>query len=282
MRIDDPINCLTVHGLTGIWGTFSNGLFATPARAAFQANNSIQGGFYLRPSEILDPLDRPAGHQLGIQIAGILATIFYVYTLSTIVFLLIHFTVGLRAPAEHEEAGLDISEHGAFGYPERFIKVNGVDAHLPLSAPSHEEMKVRARGVRGGWRASFVASSLSLPEALLAPWGVGDGQLTLQGALALGPLECGAARSLTGRRARNVWAGRAGFDSLPIVIPLDSAVTAMGGTPYSYAATFPPSPGPTHSIHTLPSPPQGQSKKASEQQSSDSVASHPVFSAPRV
>jgi Amt family ammonium transporter len=30
-------------------------------------------------------------------------------------------TYGLRVSAEHEEAGLDISEHGMYGYPEQFI-----------------------------------------------------------------------------------------------------------------------------------------------------------------
>ena len=30
-------------------------------------------------------------------------------------------TYGLRVSAEEEEAGLDISEHGMYGYPEQFI-----------------------------------------------------------------------------------------------------------------------------------------------------------------
>ena len=30
-------------------------------------------------------------------------------------------TYGLRVTAEEEEAGLDISEHGMYGYPEQFI-----------------------------------------------------------------------------------------------------------------------------------------------------------------
>jgi ammonium transporter, Amt family len=32
-------------------------------------------------------------------------------------------TIGLRVSAEQEEAGLDIVEHGMYGYPEQFIPV---------------------------------------------------------------------------------------------------------------------------------------------------------------
>jgi ammonium transporter, Amt family len=37
------------------------------------------------------------------------------------VFGLIKATYGLRVSAEEEDAGLDISEHGMYGYPEQFI-----------------------------------------------------------------------------------------------------------------------------------------------------------------
>ena len=34
---------------------------------------------------------------------------------------LIKATIGLRVSPEQEEAGLDIVEHGMYGYPEQFI-----------------------------------------------------------------------------------------------------------------------------------------------------------------
>ena len=34
-------------------------------------------------------------------------------------------TYGLRVAAEEEDAGLDISEHGMYGYPEQFIPAPG-------------------------------------------------------------------------------------------------------------------------------------------------------------
>ena len=38
---------------------------------------------------------------------------------------LIKATIGLRVSPEQEEAGLDIVEHGMYGYPEQFIPPRG-------------------------------------------------------------------------------------------------------------------------------------------------------------
>jgi Amt family ammonium transporter len=44
-----------------------------------------------------------------------------VFALSYITFAAIKATHGLRVSPDHEDAGLDISEHGMYGYPEQFI-----------------------------------------------------------------------------------------------------------------------------------------------------------------
>jgi len=44
-----------------------------------------------------------------------------VFVVSYGIFFLIKKTIGLRGTAEEEDAGLDISEHGMYGYPEQFI-----------------------------------------------------------------------------------------------------------------------------------------------------------------
>ena len=46
-----------------------------------------------------------------------------VFAVSYGVFWAIKKTIGLRVSAEEEEAGLDIVEHGMYGYPEQFIPV---------------------------------------------------------------------------------------------------------------------------------------------------------------
>src|SRR5207302_11249264 len=42
--LDDPVGALQAHGLAGIWGTLSCGLFTVPALAKF--NGVGQGGFF--------------------------------------------------------------------------------------------------------------------------------------------------------------------------------------------------------------------------------------------
>ncbi len=55
------------------------------------------------------------------QAVGIAAAFVTVFVLSIITFAAIKATVGLRVDAEAEDAGLDIAEHGMYGYPEQFI-----------------------------------------------------------------------------------------------------------------------------------------------------------------
>ena len=123
LKIDDPVGALPVHGVAGIWGTLASGLFATEARAEFLAVG--EGGLFTTGS----------ASQLWVQFYGIAATVGFTFTLSLLVFLGIKYTVGLRVSEEDELRGLDISEHGMFGYPERFIDVPGAESEdLPSSA----------------------------------------------------------------------------------------------------------------------------------------------------
>jgi len=128
LKIDDPVGALPVHGMAGIWGTLSCGLFATTDRATSLAVG--KGGLFYGDG----------GHQLWVQFYGVAATIGFTFTLSLIVFLAIKYTVGLRVSEEDELRGLDISENGMFGYPERFIDVPGAEtdsaAPSPAAAPA--------------------------------------------------------------------------------------------------------------------------------------------------
>jgi Amt family ammonium transporter len=48
-----------------------------------------------------------------------------VFAISFATFWLIKKAIGLRVSPEHEERGLDITEHGMWGYPEQFMPVPG-------------------------------------------------------------------------------------------------------------------------------------------------------------
>ncbi|MET3291964.1 UNVERIFIED_CONTAM: Amt family ammonium transporter [Brevibacillus sp. OAP136] len=106
MGIDDPIYAFSVHGIAGIWGTLSTGLFATPELAK-QVGVGSAGLFY-----------GGGVHQLGIQALGLIGTIAYVLVVSFILLGIMKATMGLRVNEEEEVVGLDLSEHGSYGYPE--------------------------------------------------------------------------------------------------------------------------------------------------------------------
>ena len=108
-KLDDPVGALSAHGLAGIWGTLSCGLF-TSTRLAELNGVGEPGLFYSGSFE-----------QFGVQAVGVTAAFVTVFVLSYATFWVIKRTSGLRVSAEAEEAGLDISEHGMYGYPEQFI-----------------------------------------------------------------------------------------------------------------------------------------------------------------
>ena len=110
-RLDDPVGALTAHGLCGIWGTLACGLFTSPRLAQYNAFGSPDGGLFYSGS-----LD-----QLIAQIAGLIVAFTFVFSMSYATFFVIKKTYGLRVSEEEEDAGLDISEHGMYGYPEQFI-----------------------------------------------------------------------------------------------------------------------------------------------------------------
>ena len=110
-KIDDPVGALTAHGLCGVWGTLACGIFTAPRLAAY--NGFGEGGLLYTGSL----------HQLGTQALGVVVVFSFVFSLSYLTFWAIKKTYGLRVSAEEEEAGLDISEHGMYGYPEQFIPV---------------------------------------------------------------------------------------------------------------------------------------------------------------
>ena len=107
--LDDPVGALSAHGLAGIWGTLACGVFTSPRLAEY--NGIGQEGLIYSG----DPT------QLGVQAVGVLLAFVTVFVLSYITFAIIKAIFGLRVDEDMEDAGLDISEHGMYGYPEAFI-----------------------------------------------------------------------------------------------------------------------------------------------------------------
>jgi Amt family ammonium transporter len=136
-KIDDPVGALSAHGIAGIWGTLSCGLFTAPRFAEY--NGFGDAGLVYTGSF----------HQLFIQALGVVTVFAFVFVLSYGTFWAIKKTYGLRVSAEEEDAGLDISEHGMYGYPEQFIPAPelvgyatapGGSRDIPARAPAHQEV----------------------------------------------------------------------------------------------------------------------------------------------
>jgi Amt family ammonium transporter len=143
-RLDDPVGALSSHGMAGIWGTLSCGLFTAPRLAEANgigvkgANGQFLGGLVYSGSF----------EQLGAQALGVAAAFATVFTISYLVFFAIKRTYGLRVTAEEERRGLDIVEHGMWGYPEQFMPVPGseyrpatlnIGRPPPVGAAAHSE-----------------------------------------------------------------------------------------------------------------------------------------------
>ena len=113
LGVDDPIGAVAVHGMSGIWGTLACGLFALPLLAKNLATGT--GGLVYTGSF----------HQLGVQALGIAVVGVWTFSASFGVLWVMKQLWGIRVHEEAETLGLDVSEHGMWGYPEFYIPVPG-------------------------------------------------------------------------------------------------------------------------------------------------------------
>jgi Amt family ammonium transporter len=56
-----------------------------------------------------------------------------VFAISFAIFFAIKAIYGLRVNPEEERYGLDMAEHGMWGYPEQFMPVPGYEYHQPAA-----------------------------------------------------------------------------------------------------------------------------------------------------
>src|SRR6266508_4586900 len=140
--IDDPIGAVAVHGMSGVWGTLATGIFAVPLLTKNLATGT--GGLVYTGSF----------HQLGVQALGVAVVGVWTFTASFGILWTLNKLWGIRVEPETETAGLDVSEHGMWGYPEFYIPVPGGYgteshghlglAHARRSAPEHVHAPVPA------------------------------------------------------------------------------------------------------------------------------------------
>src|SRR5438874_8301115 len=113
LGIDDPIGAVAVHGLAGVWGTLATGLLAVPALAA---TVGVGRGGLLYTGSPYPP---------GAQVPGLAAVGVFTFSASYGSLWTLNRLWGIRVEQHVETAGLDVAEHGMWGYPEFYITVPG-------------------------------------------------------------------------------------------------------------------------------------------------------------
>jgi Amt family ammonium transporter len=89
LKIDDPVGCISVHGVCGAWGTLAYAFFG---------------------------VEEFSMTVLFAQLIGIGVGFLWAFGTGLVLFLAIKYTIGLRVTEAEEEEGLDIGEHGGEAY----------------------------------------------------------------------------------------------------------------------------------------------------------------------
>jgi Amt family ammonium transporter len=139
LRIDDPIGAVPVHGMCGIWGTLSLGLFACGkygSTGPVAPDNSVA----------LKGLLYGGGAQLLVaQALGSLIITTSTFVVAYAVMYLVNATGELRVSREGELYGLDLHEHGISAYPEYVISSAGTPSGVD-DAPQSLSPKILRLG----------------------------------------------------------------------------------------------------------------------------------------
>jgi Amt family ammonium transporter len=128
LRIDDPIGAVPVHGICGIWGTLSLGLFACGkygATGPIAPDNGmpLAGLFYGGGATLL----------IAQCIGSAIITV-STFAVSMVLMYAVNMMGLLRVSKEGEQHGLDLHEHGISAYPEYVISALGRPAGMPVES----------------------------------------------------------------------------------------------------------------------------------------------------
>jgi Amt family ammonium transporter len=131
LRIDDPIGAVPVHGMCGIWGTISLGLFACGKYGASgptgpDNSTALKGLFYGGGTQVLMA-----------QAIGSATVTVATFAVAMAVMYAVNATGLLRVSNEGELYGIDLHEHGISAYPEYVISAlggpAGMSQHVPVA-----------------------------------------------------------------------------------------------------------------------------------------------------
>jgi Amt family ammonium transporter len=116
--IDDPVGAISVHGINGLWGIISLGLFANGKYGAGW-NNVIRPDMVEKyGSDGVRGLLFGDASQLWAQLLDAAVVAAFGFAMAFVWFKISNAITPLRVPADAEMEGLDVPEMGAHGYPD--------------------------------------------------------------------------------------------------------------------------------------------------------------------
>jgi len=110
LKIDDPLEVFSVHGVAGIWGLLAAGIFATSGNV-----KQVHG-------EDVTTSAVSSGAQVGYQVIGILLISAWTSFAAISSFLLLKMLNMLRVTEDEEKRGLDFAVHGKAYVPSLAIR----------------------------------------------------------------------------------------------------------------------------------------------------------------
>lgn len=130
LKIDDPVGATSVHLVCGIWGTLAVGLFAQgPDGTIYGEGGGPLAGLFLGGGV----------EQLWYQFLGVITVGGMIVLLSSIFWLALKSTMGIRVTQEEEIGGLDIGEHGMeaySGFVTESDTFSGASSAIGVGSPS--------------------------------------------------------------------------------------------------------------------------------------------------
>jgi Amt family ammonium transporter len=122
LRIDDPVGAWPVHGLCGIWGTLSLGLFACGQYSAAGSSPTGVPTVVAKSADALTGLFYGGGWAvLKAQGIGSLIVCSATFVTAMVMFKALNAVNLLRISKQGEIDGLDLDQHGGSAYPEYVI-----------------------------------------------------------------------------------------------------------------------------------------------------------------
>ncbi len=112
LKVDDPVGAVSVHGLNGIWGLISVGLFA----------DGTYGNYSLNPPFVTGLFYGGGTDQLIAQLIGVGALVIWAFGAGFVIFKVLDMIIGIRVSPVEELKGLDVFEHGGPAYPDFYTQ----------------------------------------------------------------------------------------------------------------------------------------------------------------